>query len=84
MLVHALISSIRTRPEPTVFTLLNCLDEEFADLVCGGLLVPLFRQYYSIQFCLVPIIHRLGLLLDFILLPRVLIQILLCRLPLHI
>ena len=41
MLVHAFVASVRTRPEPAVFPVLDGLDEEFADFVgcCFGVAV---------------------------------------------
>ena len=44
MLVHALIASVRTRPEPAVFAVFDRVDEVFAYFVGGGLGVAVFAQ----------------------------------------
>ena len=55
MLIHALISSVRADPEPTVLALLNRFDKELAHLVCGGALVALLRQDDGTQLFFVPV-----------------------------
>jgi hypothetical protein len=68
--VHALVSSVRTHPEPAVLLILHRLNEEFAHLICGRLRIPVFTQNHVAQLLLVPIHHLivlLGLLLRLLL-----------------
>ena len=44
MPIHALITTVRTRPEPAVFPILDSLYEEFADLVSGCLWVSVLAE----------------------------------------
>ena len=44
MLVHAFIASVRTRPEPAVFTVFDCVDEVFAYFVGCGFGVSVFAE----------------------------------------
>lgn len=59
MSVHALITTIRTRPEPTIFLILNRLDEIFAHFVGRRLRIPMFTQHHISQFRLIPLINRI-------------------------
>ena len=80
VLVHALVSSIRTRPEPTIFLVLHSLDEELAHLVGGCARVSVFAENNTSKLLLVPVIHGILLLLVFFLgflITRVGVQILL-------
>lgn len=71
MLVHALVSTVRAHPEPSVLLVLNGLDEVFAHLVGGCLGVAVFAQHDLSQLSLVPLVHvvlLLGLLFRLLLL----------------
>lgn len=83
MLILALITSIRTDPEPAVLSVLNGLDKELAHLIRRRLLVTLLAQYHSRQLLGVPVRARLGLLLLLLLLPVIGIQVPLLRLALN-
>lgn len=86
MPVHALIATVRTRPEPAVFPVLDRFDEEFADFVGSGFGVAVFTQDYLSQFLLIPLRHVISLLilLPFLPFPRIRIQIPLLALPPHL
>ena len=81
VLVHALVASIWTCPEPTIFTFFNSLNEELAHFVGRGLLVAFLGEHNRFQFLLVPIFRSLRFLLSLFLLPRVLVQIFLLAFP---
>lgn len=83
MLVHALIAAIRTRPKPTVFAVLDRLDEVLAHLVRRRFRVAVLGHDHLAQLLLVPVLHPIFLLPLLVRFPRVLIQILLLSLPLH-
>ena len=68
MLVHALVTSIWTNPEPSILAILDGLDKVLADLVGGGALVALLAQDDAPQLLLVPVGRRLRLLLVLVLL----------------
>ena len=57
MLVHALIASVRTGPEPAVFPVLDCFDEVFADFVSRGFGIAVFAYDDLAEFfcCLVSV-----------------------------
>ena len=42
MFVHALVAAVWAGPEPAVFAVLDCFNEEFADFVGGCLGVAVF------------------------------------------
>lgn len=88
MLVHALVASVWTCPEPTVLLVLDGLDEELAHLVCRGLRVAVLAEYDIAQLLLVPLIHvvlLLALLLFLLLLVSTVgVQAPLLRLALHV
>ena len=44
MLVHAFVAAFGTLPEPTVFTVFDGFDEEFADFIGGGFGVAVFAH----------------------------------------
>lgn len=50
MLIHALVASIRTSPEPTVLSVLDGIDEELADFVRGGLGIAMLARDNLPQF----------------------------------
>ena len=50
MFVHALVAVVGARPEPSVFAILNGIDEEFAHFVGGGFGVAMFTKNYLSQF----------------------------------
>ena len=83
MLVHALVTSVRTYPEPTVLLVFDCLNEVFAHLVCGGLRVPVFAHDHLAQFLLVPVVHLVLFFLFLLDLSVVRVQTPLLGLPLH-
>lgn len=41
MLVHALVATIGTGPEPAIFAVFNGIDEILAHLIRGGFWVPM-------------------------------------------
>lgn len=88
MLVHALVASIRTCPEPSVLLVLDGLDEELAHLVRCGLGVAVLAEHDIAQLLLVPIVYvvlLLALLFLFLLLVSAVgVQTPLLRLALHI
>ena len=45
VLVHALISTIRACPEPSVFAILDSLNEELANLVGCGLRIAMLVEH---------------------------------------
>ena len=51
MLVHALVASVRTGPEPAVFTVFDRFDEVFAYFVRGGFGVTVFAEDDFAEFC---------------------------------
>lgn len=59
MSIHALISTIRTRPEPTIFLILNRLNEIFAHFISRRLRITMFTQHHISQFRLIPLINRI-------------------------
>ena len=59
MLVHALITAIWTRPEPSVSAVLDRLDEEFAHLVGCRLGIAVFAEHHVPQLLLVPLLHAI-------------------------
>lgn len=83
MFIHALISSVRTSPEPAVFLILHSLDKVFAHLVRRRLRIAVLARHHFPQLLLVPHIHRI-LFLHILLVTRILVKILLFGLPLHI
>lgn len=62
MLVHALVASIRTCPEPTVLLVLDRLDEELAHLVGCCLGVAVLAEHNIPQLLFVPVVHVVLLL----------------------
>lgn len=78
MLVHALVTAIRTSPEPTILSILDSLDEELAHLVGCRLGVTVLGHDDIAQLFLVPISHiillPLLILLLLLQLPRIGIQ----------
>ncbi len=85
MPIHALIATIRTRPEPAILPNLHGLDEEFTHFIRRRLRVPMFTHHHQPQLLLVPPRHIiLPLLLLLLLLPRIRVQIPLLALPAHI
>ena len=63
MLVHALVTTIRTRPEPAVFSVLHRLDEELTHLICRCLWVAVFTEHHLPQLLFIPLFHAVLLLL---------------------
>lgn len=75
MFVFAVIAAVWTHPEPTVFAVLDSLDEEFAHLVGGGLLITLLGQNDTSELLLVPVIRSLLLLLFLLFCSTIRVQI---------
>lgn len=63
MFIHAFITSIRTRPKPTVLPFLDGLNEIFANFVGRRFRVSVFTQDDLSQFLLVPVVHLVFLFL---------------------
>ena len=84
MLVHALITSIRTHPEPTVFLVLDGLNEVLADLVSRRPRVPVLAKNNRTKLRFVPLLHGVGLLLLVFRLSGISVKILLGRLTIDI
>lgn len=86
MLIHALITPIRTNPKPTILLVLDCLDEVLAHLIGRRPWVTMLAEHNAAQFLLVPVIHRIGLLLVLGIfdVARVGVKILLGRLTLNV
>jgi hypothetical protein len=59
MSIHALITTIRTSPEPTIFLILNRLNEIFAHFVGSRLRIPMFTQHHISQLGLIPLVNRI-------------------------
>ena len=66
MLVHALIASVWTHPEPSVFLVFYCLDKVLAYLIGSCLWISMLAQDHLLQLLLVPIIHGILLLFFFL------------------
>ena len=62
MLIHALITAIRTRPEPSVSSILDRFDEKFAHFVGRRLGIAVFAEHHISQLLLVPLLHAILLL----------------------
>lgn len=80
--VHALVATIRTGPEPSVFLILDGLDEVLAHLLCRRTWISVLAEYHTSQLFLVPLIHSIRFLVLFYI-SRICIKIFLGRLPLH-
>lgn len=74
VLIHAFITSIWALPEPTIFLVFDCLDEEFADFVGGGLGIAMLAHDNASQLLFVPIRHGILLLLIFFILPGIRVE----------
>lgn len=74
MSIHALFT-VRTGPEPAVFTVLNGIDEILANLFSSSPWVTMLRQDNFSQLLLIPSNHIIFLLLILFSLPRILVQI---------
>ncbi len=83
MLVHALVAAIRTRPEPTVFAVLDRLNEVLAHFVRRRFRIAVLGHDHLPQLLLVPVFHPIFLLPLLLRFPSVLIQVYLLHLPLH-
>lgn len=85
MSIHALITTIRTRPEPTIFLILHRLNEIFTHFVGRRLRIPVFTQHHISQFRLIPLINRIFLLAisSSLRISRIRVQIPLGRFPFH-
>lgn len=59
MSIHALITTIRTRPEPSIFLILNRFNKVFAHFISRRLRIPMFTQHHISQFRLIPLINRI-------------------------
>ena len=87
MLVHALVTTIGTNPEPTILLVLHSLNKELANFFGSRPGVSMFAQYDAAQLLLVPLIHSISLLSVLLAFPgitRVGVQILLGRLALNV
>jgi hypothetical protein len=62
VLIHALITAIRTRPEPSVSSVLDRFDEKFAHFVGRRLGIAVFAEHHISQLLLVPLLHAILLL----------------------
>lgn len=56
MYIFAVVSAVRTRPEPTVLALFNGLNEIFANFVCRGFGIAMLGHNDLPQFVLVPVV----------------------------
>lgn len=63
MFIHAFITPIGANPEPTIFLVLDGLDEVLADLVGRRSRVPLLAKDDLAQLLLIPVLHSILLLL---------------------
>lgn len=59
MLVHALIASVRTRPEPAVLAHLDRFDEVFAYFIGGGFGIAVFAENDFAEFGCVALCQKL-------------------------
>lgn len=86
MLVHALVTTVGTSPEPTILLVLDRLDEVLANLVGGGTGVSVLAHDNAAQLLLVPCVHGIGLLCLFgvLCIARIGVQILLGSLALDV
>jgi hypothetical protein len=66
VLVHALIASVRTCPEPSVFLVLDGCNEELANLVRCCLWIAVLAEHDLSQLIFVPVVHVVLLLLFFL------------------
>jgi len=82
MLIHALISSVRTSPEPSILLILDRLDEVFAYFIRRRLRIPMLTQHHLAQLLLIPIVHAILLLVLLLLLSTICVQTLLLCLAL--
>ena len=62
MFIEALVSTIWTRPEPTVLLVFDSLDKVLAHLVCCGFGVSMLAQDDLSQLGLIPVVHVVLLL----------------------
>jgi len=84
VLVHALFAAVRTRPEPTIFAVLDGLDKILAYFVRCSLGIAVFRIDNFLQLFLIPIVHGVLLFLVLLLLfTSVRVKRSLLRLSLH-
>lgn len=85
MLIHALVTAVWTLPEPTIFAILDRIDEVLADFIGRCLWIAVLRFDDISQFLFIPVVHRIFLLLAFAILtiPVVSVEILFLRFPLN-
>lgn len=57
------VSTIRACPEPTVFSVFDSFDKEFADLVGCGLEVTVFGEDDFLELLFIPVVHAVIFLL---------------------
>src|SRR5438034_9877024 len=81
--VHALITPIRTRPEPAVLLILHRFDKIFAHFVRCRLWIAMFAQYNSPQLFFIPFIHCIVFLVVLFSISCIRVQIFLSRFPLY-
>ena len=62
MLVHTLVTSIGTSPEPSILLVLHSIDEIFANLLGGRSGVSVLAENHLAKFLFIPIIHGILLL----------------------
>ena len=87
MLVHALVTSIGTSPEPSILLVLHSIDEIFANLLGGRSGVSVLAENHLAKFLFIPIIHGillLRLLLRLLIIPGIGVKILLGSLALGV
>lgn len=87
MLVHALVTTIGTSPEPSVLLVLHSVDEVLANLFGRRTRVAVLAENHLAEFFFIPIIHSILLLPCFFLLllvPGIGVQVLLGRLALGV
>ena len=77
MSVHTLVPTIWTLPEPTIFTVLDGIDEIFTYFIRRRLRVTMLGHDHLSKFLLVPVVHVLFLGPLFFAISGVLIEVLL-------
>lgn len=61
MSIHALITTVWTRPEPTIFSVLDCLNEVFADFLSRRPWITMLAKHHITKLFLIPLLHSILL-----------------------